>query len=108
MLFEEPESGRYTGVPYDQNAMRIKLGDTLLMEAGQPLDFDATAASKYLTDTTAVHGTVRVRLRTFLLQKCSLMCLRVLHGATAYLVPMCRVLANRNPRLASHTTKLKG
>lgn len=50
---------RYTGVPYDQKAVRIKLGDTLLMDAGQPLDFDATAASIYLKETAAVHGTVR-------------------------------------------------
>lgn len=50
---------RYTGVPYDQRAMRVKLGETLLMDAGQPLDFDATAASTYLRDTAAVHGTVR-------------------------------------------------
>ena len=51
--------GRYTGVPYNQRAMRVQLGDTLLMDKGQPLDFDAVAASKYLTETTAVHGTVR-------------------------------------------------
>ena len=47
-------------MPYDQNAMRISLGDIQLMEAGQPLDFDATAASAYLKDTTATHGTVEI------------------------------------------------
>ncbi len=52
-------AGRYTGVLYDQGAMRVQLGDTLLMDEGQPLDFDAVAASKYLKETTAVHGTVR-------------------------------------------------
>jgi glutamate N-acetyltransferase/amino-acid N-acetyltransferase len=46
-------------VLYDQGAMRVQLGDTLLMDEGQPLDFDAVAASKYLKETTAVHGTVR-------------------------------------------------
>ena len=43
---------------YDQRDMRVQLGDTLLMDRGQPLDFDAVAASEYLKDTTAVHGTV--------------------------------------------------
>ena len=52
-------AGRYTGVPYDQRAMRVQLGETLLMDEGQPLDFDTVAASKYLKETTAVHGTVR-------------------------------------------------
>ena len=50
---------RYTGVAYDQRDMRVQLGDILLMDRGQPLDFDAIAASKYLKETTAVHGTVR-------------------------------------------------
>lgn len=51
---------RYTGVPYNQNDMRISLGSIQLMEAGQPLDFDATAASKYLKETTSQHGTVEI------------------------------------------------
>ena len=51
---------RYTGVPYDQGAMRISLGGIPLMDAGQPLDFDATAASAYLKDTTSTHGTVEI------------------------------------------------
>lgn len=51
---------RYTGVPYDQGAMRISLGGIPLMEAGQPLDFDTTAASAYLKDTTSTHGTVEI------------------------------------------------
>lgn len=42
--------------------MRISLGDIPLMEAGQPLDFDAAAASKYLTETTSQHGTVEIKV----------------------------------------------
>lgn len=30
------------------------------MEAGQPLEFDATAASKYLKETSDKHGTVTI------------------------------------------------
>ena len=45
---------------YDQGAVRIQLGDTLLMERGQPLAYDAAAASAYLKGQAAVHGTVRV------------------------------------------------
>jgi glutamate N-acetyltransferase/amino-acid N-acetyltransferase len=36
------------GVPFEQENLRIQLGDFLLMENGQPLDFDRTAASAYL------------------------------------------------------------
>ena len=50
----------YSGVQYDQGAVRIQLGDTLLMERGQPLAYDAAAASAYLKAQAAVHGTVRV------------------------------------------------
>ena len=32
------------------------------MSKGQPLSFDAKAASKYLTDVSSVHGTVYIRL----------------------------------------------
>ncbi|EIE21103.1 putative arginine biosynthesis bifunctional protein argJ 1 [Coccomyxa subellipsoidea C-169] len=52
----------YAGVPYDPNELNIQLGDIPLMEAGQPLAFDAKAASAYLTSTTAVHGTVYITL----------------------------------------------
>lgn len=48
---------------YSADALDIKLGDTALMKAGQPLQFDEKAASKYLTDTTAVHGTVHISLQ---------------------------------------------
>ena len=50
----------YAGVPFEQEALRIALGPHVLMEEGQPLDYDEAAASSYLKDTTAVHGTVVV------------------------------------------------
>lgn len=50
----------YSGVQFDQNNLGVRLGDTVLMEKGQPLAFDAKAASKYLKDTCAVHGTVKI------------------------------------------------
>lgn len=50
-------------MPYSADALDIRLGDIKLMEAGQPLEFDAKAASTYLTDTTAVHGTVCITLQ---------------------------------------------
>ncbi|ARV63019.1 bifunctional ornithine acetyltransferase/N-acetylglutamate synthase [Nostocales cyanobacterium HT-58-2] len=36
------------GVPFEQENLKIKLGDFLLMENGQPLPFDRKAASEYL------------------------------------------------------------
>ena len=50
----------YSGVDFEQTDVRLQLGPHLLMEKGQPLDFDAEAASGYLKETTAVHGTVVV------------------------------------------------
>ena len=47
---------------FDANALDIRLGPIGLMTAGQPLAFDAKAASTYLTETTAVHGTVHIDL----------------------------------------------
>ncbi len=41
------------GVPFNQDALRIKLGDILLMENGQPLPFDRQAASDYLKQAAA-------------------------------------------------------
>lgn len=61
-LHSANHSDRYTGVPYQQADMRISLGELPLMEAGQPLDFDAAAASKYLTEQTSKHGTVEIRV----------------------------------------------
>ncbi|WP_219336025.1 bifunctional ornithine acetyltransferase/N-acetylglutamate synthase [Chroococcidiopsis thermalis] len=41
------------GVPFEQEHLRIQLGDFLLMENGQPLDFDRAAASAYLKQKAA-------------------------------------------------------
>jgi len=56
------------GIPFDQGDLRIQLGDFLLMEHGQPLEFDRAAASAYLktaaageylkTDTVAVQVSI--------------------------------------------------
>lgn len=40
------------GVPFEQSELRIKLGSFLLMEKGQPLEFDKKAASAYLKQTS--------------------------------------------------------
>ena len=45
---------------FDQNDLKLTLGPIQLMDKGQPLDFDAVAASRYLKETTGVHGTVVV------------------------------------------------
>lgn len=41
------------GVPFDQDNLRIQLGDFLLMENGQPLPFDRAAASAYMKKAAA-------------------------------------------------------
>ncbi len=41
------------GVPFDQESLRIQLGDFLLMDNGQPLPFDRAAASAYLKQAAA-------------------------------------------------------
>lgn len=41
------------GVPFEQESLRIQLGDMLLMENGQPLTFDRAAASNYLKQAAA-------------------------------------------------------
>jgi len=53
------------GIPFNQEQLQIKLGDFLLMEKGQPVNFDRTAATDYLKqaaqgsylkdDTVAIH-----------------------------------------------------
>jgi glutamate N-acetyltransferase/amino-acid N-acetyltransferase len=40
-------------VPFEQEQLRIQLGDFLLMDNGQPLPFDRPAASRYLKETAA-------------------------------------------------------
>ena len=42
---------------FDQNDLKLSLGPHQLMDKGQPLDFDAVAASRYLKEVTGVHGT---------------------------------------------------
>lgn len=49
-------------MPYNANDLDISLGDIALMERGQPLEFDAKAASKYLSNVTSRHGTVYISL----------------------------------------------
>ncbi|MGB3636664.1 MAG: bifunctional ornithine acetyltransferase/N-acetylglutamate synthase [Rivularia sp. (in: cyanobacteria)] len=39
------------GVPFEQSDLRIQMGDFVLMEKGQPLEFDRKAASAYLKQT---------------------------------------------------------
>jgi len=53
----------YSGAAFDQNDLDVSLGEIGLMRSGQPLEFDAKEASGYLRETTAVHGTVEVKLR---------------------------------------------
>lgn len=40
-------------IPFDQNLLRIELGDLVLMDYGQPLEFDRSAASDYLKAAAA-------------------------------------------------------
>ncbi len=42
---------------FSQTDLKLSLGPHQLMDKGQPLDFDAVAASRYLKDVTGVHGT---------------------------------------------------
>ncbi len=41
------------GVPFNQENLRVQLGDFLLMEHGQPLPFDRAAASNYMKQAAA-------------------------------------------------------
>ena len=43
----------YAGVPFEQENLKVQLGDFLLMENGQPLPFDRAAASNYLKQAAA-------------------------------------------------------
>ncbi|KAD7479779.1 hypothetical protein R6Q59_008600 [Mikania micrantha] len=52
----------YAGIPFDSNALRIALGDILLMDGGQPLSFDRSAASNYLKEAGDAHGTVKIKI----------------------------------------------
>lgn len=44
------------GVPFEQENLRIQLGDFVLMEHGQPLAFNRAAASAYLKQQAALSG----------------------------------------------------
>jgi glutamate N-acetyltransferase / amino-acid N-acetyltransferase len=48
------------GVIFEQGNLRIQLGDFLLMENGQPLPFDAEAASNYLKQVAANRQSIEV------------------------------------------------
>lgn len=48
------------GANFNQNNLGSCSRSFELMRDGQPLDFDAKAASQYLKETTAVHGTVQI------------------------------------------------
>lgn len=52
----------YSGVQFDQNDLGVDLGPIALMQKGQPLAFDRVAASTYLKDTCAKHGTVIMKV----------------------------------------------
>uniref|UniRef100_A0A7N0VF16 Arginine biosynthesis bifunctional protein ArgJ, chloroplastic n=1 Tax=Kalanchoe fedtschenkoi TaxID=63787 RepID=A0A7N0VF16_KALFE len=52
----------YAGVQFHPNDLRISLGDTLLMDRGQPLQFDRELASNYLRRAGDVHGTVVIQI----------------------------------------------
>ncbi|MBO3459994.1 bifunctional ornithine acetyltransferase/N-acetylglutamate synthase [Aetokthonos hydrillicola Thurmond2011] len=43
------------GVPFEQESLKIQLGNFLLMENGQPLSFDRAAASAYLRQAAEEH-----------------------------------------------------
>jgi len=46
------------GVPFEQENLKIKLGDFLLMENGQPLPFDRKAASEYMKKKAATDASM--------------------------------------------------
>ncbi|KAL2930915.1 Arginine biosynthesis bifunctional protein ArgJ chloroplastic [Bienertia sinuspersici] len=50
----------YTTVPFDLSKLWISLGDIVLMDGGQPLQFDRTAASSYLQKAGEEHGTIEI------------------------------------------------
>ncbi|AFY42592.1 bifunctional ornithine acetyltransferase/N-acetylglutamate synthase [Nostoc sp. PCC 7107] len=48
------------GVPFEQDNLQIKLGDFLLLENGQPLQFDRAAASAYLKQAASDYPVANV------------------------------------------------
>ena len=53
----------YAGVEFDQADLSVWLGEAQLMSRGQPLEFDESAASKYMADAGDCRGTVRIGVR---------------------------------------------
>ena len=66
---QDPNWGRiacaagYAGPKFDVNSLDIALGETKLMEKGQPLPFDAEAASAYLKAQIDVRGVVQIHVK---------------------------------------------
>ncbi|KAH7667804.1 glutamate N-acetyltransferase / amino-acid N-acetyltransferase protein [Dioscorea alata] len=52
----------YAGVEFNPNELQILLGNIQLMNKGQPLPFDRTAASEYLRQAGQTHGTVEMHI----------------------------------------------
>ncbi|XP_062003663.1 arginine biosynthesis bifunctional protein ArgJ, chloroplastic [Rosa rugosa] len=52
----------YAGISFDQTKLRVLLGDTLLMDGGEPQSFDRDAASAYLRKAGEIHGTVVINV----------------------------------------------
>ncbi|MBA0637622.1 hypothetical protein Godav_029661 [Gossypium davidsonii] len=52
----------YAGISFNLNNLQILLGDIMLMDGGQPLEFDRTAASNYLLKAGETHGTVEIKI----------------------------------------------
>lgn len=61
----------YAGVNFDPAQLKINLGRFLLMEGGQPQEFDRAAASAYLTAAGESHGTVQILISIGSGQGCS-------------------------------------
>ncbi|OWK43688.1 bifunctional glutamate N-acetyltransferase/amino-acid acetyltransferase ArgJ [Fimbriiglobus ruber] len=54
----------YAGVPFEEKDLSLWMGDLLLYRDGQPLPFDATAASGYLKHNRDVHFRLKFKLGT--------------------------------------------
>jgi glutamate N-acetyltransferase/amino-acid N-acetyltransferase len=54
----------YAGVPFEEKDLSLWMGDMLLYRDGQPLPFDAAAASGYLRYNREVHFRLRLALGT--------------------------------------------
>ncbi|XP_050242659.1 arginine biosynthesis bifunctional protein ArgJ, chloroplastic-like isoform X3 [Quercus robur] len=52
----------YAGISFHQNKLRVLLGDSLLMDAGEPQPFDRAAASNYLRKAGETHSTVKIHI----------------------------------------------